>query len=179
MMNALCTFRGRLEVLESRPSSRPEVPVIAPQKSMRVLVVEDNRDSAETLAKLLELFGYDVSVAYTAMDGLETAKRIRPDVVLCDIGLPDSDGFALAEALHENPLTSSARLIAITAYGREQDRERAKRAGFQLHLVKPVNPIALFQLLLEQQNTTAASREGQVIELGTRKRPANGTEPVE
>jgi CheY-like chemotaxis protein len=132
IMNALSMFRARVDALERRPPSRPEVRAIAPRKALRVLVVEDNRDSAETLAKLLELCGYSVSVAYTAMEGLETAKRTRPDVVLCDIGLPDSDGFALAEALHENPITSSARLIAVTAYGQEKDRERRNEFGVLL-----------------------------------------------
>jgi CheY-like chemotaxis protein len=174
MMNALSTFRGRVEALERRPPSRPELPAIAPKKPLRVLVVEDNRDSAETLAKLLEVCGYSVSVAYTAMDGLETAKRTRPDVVLCDIGLPDSDGFALAEALHENPLTASARLVAVTAYGKDADRERSKRAGFALHLVKPVNPGALLRMLEEPQTPTAASSDPRVIDLAAHKKPADG-----
>jgi CheY-like chemotaxis protein len=173
MMNGLSTFRGRIETLERRPPSRPELPAIAANKPLRVLVVEDNRDSAETLGKLLELCGYKVSVAYTAMEGLELAKRTRPNVVLCDIGLPDSDGFALAEALHENPLTASARLIAVTAYGREPDRERSKRAGFALHLVKPVDPAALLQLLDDKPETQAdgdlSTPEGRVVDFATRK----------
>jgi CheY-like chemotaxis protein len=167
-------FRGRVEALARRPPSRPEVPAIAPKKALRVLVVEDNQDSADTLAKLLELSGYDVSVAYSAMDGLETAKRIRPDMILCDIGLPDSDGFALAEALSANPVTQSARLIAVTAYGKQSDFERSKRAGFALHLVKPVSPGALLRLLEETQAPTAAeSSDGQVIDIAAHRRPGN------
>jgi hypothetical protein len=96
IMNALSIFRGRLEALQLRPLSRPEVPAVAP-KSLRVLIVDDNRDCAETLRKLLEISGYSATVAHTATEGLDTAVRVRPDVVLCDIGLPDSDGFALAE----------------------------------------------------------------------------------
>jgi CheY-like chemotaxis protein len=178
MMNALSTFRGRVEALERRTPSRPELPAIAPKKALRVLVVEDNRDSAETLGKLLEVCGYSVSIAYTAMQGLETAKRTRPDVVLCDIGLPDSDGFTLAEALHENPVTASARLIAVTAYGREPDRERSKRAGFSLHLVKPVNPGALLQLLEDnvKPKDDLSTPDGRVVDLAARINPANGTD---
>lgn len=172
-MNALSTFRGRVEALERRPPSRPELPAIAPAKALRVLVVEDNRDSAETLGKLLELCGYTVSIAHTALEGLETAKRTRPHVVLCDIGLPDSDGFALAEALHENPLTASARLIAVTAYGQEKDRERSRRAGFALHLVKPVSPGALLNLLDDSQKSETDSDlstpDGRVVDLAARK----------
>jgi CheY-like chemotaxis protein len=169
-MNALSTFRGRVDALERRPQSRPEVQAIAPKKALRVLVVEDNRESAETLAKLLELCGYGVSVAYTAMEGLETAKRTRPDVVLCDIGLPDSDGFALAEALHDNPLTSTARLIAVTAYGQEKDRERSKRAGFEKHLVKPVAPSDLLRLLDDDQAASANESDADVIDLAAHKK---------
>jgi CheY-like chemotaxis protein len=175
IMNALSTFRGRVDALERRLPSRPEVRAIAPRKTLRVLVVEDNRDSAETLAKLLELCGYSVSVAYTAMEGLEAAKRTRPDVVLCDIGLPDSDGFALAEALHDNPITSSARLIAVTAYGQEKDRERSKRAGFQKHLVKPVAPGDLLRLLDDDQEPSGVASDARVIDLAAHKKPANGS----
>jgi CheY-like chemotaxis protein len=174
IMNALSMFRARVDGLERRPQSRPEVPAIAPKKTLRVLVVEDNRDSAETLAKLLELCGYSVSVAYTAMEGLEAAKRTRPDVVLCDIGLPDSDGFALAEALHEDPITSTARLIAVTAYGQEKDRERSKRAGFQKHLVKPVAPAELLRLLDEDQAPSANESDSSVIDLAAHKNAASG-----
>jgi CheY-like chemotaxis protein len=174
IMNALSAFRGRLEALERRRPSRPELPAIAPAKALRVLVVEDNRDSAETLAKLIELSGYSVSVAYTAMDGLEIAKRARPDVILCDIGLPDSDGFALAEALQANPLTAPARLIAITAYGQEADRERSRHAGFELHLVKPVSAAALLQVLEDPQKPNTAYT-ARVVELAAHKKPPNET----
>jgi CheY-like chemotaxis protein len=178
MMNALSTFRGRVDALERRTPSRPELPPIAPKRCVRVLVVEDNRDSADTLAKLLELSGYQVHVAYTAMEGLETAKRVRPEVILCDIGLPDSDGFALAEALHANPTTASARLIAVTAYGKNNDFERSKRAGFALHLVKPVNPGDLLKLI-EDSSALAMSEEGnsQVIDLAAHRKPLQGGTP--
>ena len=158
LINALSSFRGRVETLERRPPSRPELPALAPRNSLRVLVVEDNRDSAETLAGLLELSGYSVSVAYTAIEGFETAKRHRPDLILCDIGLPDSNGFALAEALRSDPLTSSAQLIAVTAYGKPADLERSREAGFALHLVKPVSPVALLQILEETARVVTAQR---------------------
>lgn len=148
IMNGLSAFRGRLEMLETRKPSRPEVPAMA-EKDMRVLVVEDNRDSAESLRRLLEMCGYTVTVAHNAMDALESAKRVRPEVILCDIGLPDTDGFTLAEAFRENPATAASRLIAVTAYGKDVDRERSRKVGFDLHLVKPVNPGELLKLLEE------------------------------
>src|SRR2546422_537076 len=76
---------------------------------------------------------------------LPLPKALRPDVVLCDIGLPDSNGFIVASALREDPATCSARLIAVTAYGQDEDRRRAREAGFDLHLVKPVDPEVLLR----------------------------------
>jgi CheY-like chemotaxis protein len=168
MMNALSAFRGRLEALETRKPSRPEIPAIAP-KHLRILVVEDNRDSAESLRRLLEICGYAVTVAGSAMEGLEAAKRVRPDVVLCDIGLPDTDGYALAEALHSNPITADARLIAVTAYGKEEDKERAKSAGFDLHLVKPVYPGTILQIL-EDTRKQPPSNDGRVVDINSAKK---------
>ena len=127
--------------------SQPEPPALAAHKNMRILVVEDDRDSAEMLQKLLELCGYSVTVAYSSKEGLEAAAKTPPDVVLCDIRLPDSDGYAFAEALRGNPKTARARLIAVTGYGGAQDRKRSREAGFQLHLVKPVRPENLLQEL--------------------------------
>ena len=129
--------------------AQAEPPALAADKKMRILVVEDNRDSAETLQKLLELCGYSVTVAYSSKEGLEAAAKTLPDVVLCDIRLPDSDGYAFAEALRGNPKTARARLIAVTGYGGAQDRKRSREAGFQLHLVKPVKPENLLQQLAQ------------------------------
>lgn len=145
--NALSAYRGRIELLESRKPSRPEIPAVVEPKHLRVLVVEDNRDSAESLRRLLELCGYAVTLAGTAKEGLDAAKSILPDVILCDIGLPDSDGFSLARALRKNPETSTVRLIAVTAYGKDEDKEQSKKAGFALHLLKPVSPGTLLQVL--------------------------------
>ena len=111
------------------------------------MIVEDNRDAAKMLEQFLKLSGYAVAVAHTSREGLEAARRISPDVVLCDIGLPDADGYALAEALSRDPLTSGARLIAVTARNDEADKRRSKEAGFHLHLVKPVKPESLLQEL--------------------------------
>jgi CheY-like chemotaxis protein len=123
------------------------LPALAADKKMRILVVEDNHDSAQSLRTLLELCGYSVTVAYSSREGLEAAQRTRPHVILCDIGLPDSDGYELAAALRSHPATARARLIAVTAYGGEQDKKRSREAGFQLHLVKPVKPESLLQEL--------------------------------
>lgn len=81
--------------------------------------------------------------------GRDDPAAVPPDIVLCDIGLPDGDGYELAAALRDNPATARARLIAVTAYGGEQDRKRSREASFQLHLVRPVKPENLLQQLDE------------------------------
>ncbi|HYG63832.1 MAG TPA: response regulator, partial [Thermoanaerobaculia bacterium] len=116
-------------------------------RPLRVLVVEDNRDAAETLGDLLRIFGHEVELAHTGPDGIEAARGFHPEVVLCDIGLPGMDGYAVAEQLRSDPDTTRCRLVALTGYGRDSDRRRAEEAGFDLHLVKPVEPEQLQRLL--------------------------------
>ena len=114
---------------------------------MRILVVDDNRDAADSLRLLLECSGHEVAVAYSGHDGVRAAEQYPPDVVLCDIGLPGLDGYGVARKLRDNPATATARLIAVTAYGQDEDRRRSHEAGFEQHLVKPVDPDALVKLL--------------------------------
>jgi CheY-like chemotaxis protein len=96
---------------------------------LRVLVVEDDRDTAETLRVLLLLYGYEVAVAHTCQQGIESARRLEPHIVLCDIGLPDSDGYVVGSVL------------------RQSGHSAALAAGFDQHLVKPVDPKALLREL--------------------------------
>jgi CheY-like chemotaxis protein len=105
----------------------------------RVLVVEDNRDSAEMLRQLLAHCGYEVMVTHSGQQGLEGARRLQPHAVLCDIGLPDSDGYAVGSVLRQSGQAPRARLIALTGHGAPDDRRRALAAGFDQHLVKPVD----------------------------------------
>ena len=114
---------------------------------VRVLVVEDNRDAADTLRMLLELEGHEVTVTYRGDDGLRAALAAPPDVVVSDIGLPGLDGYALARALRASPRTASVRLVAVTGYGQQHDRRRALDAGFDAWLVKPVEPADLLAAL--------------------------------
>ena len=117
---------------------------------LRVLVVEDNRDAADTLCLLLEMLGHDVQVAYNGPDGVRRATSWGPDVVLCDIGLPGIDGFEVARRLRRQPGTEQALLVAITGYGTEQDRRRGFEAGFDHYLVKPADPDELRRLLADR-----------------------------
>ena len=109
--------------------------------------MEDNKDAADSLKMLLEAYGYEVEVAYTGPEGVRAAEEYRPEVVICDIGLPGMDGYRVAQALRGNPTTSAARLIALTGYGQDEDRRKAREAGFDEHLTKPADPAALTSLL--------------------------------
>lgn len=105
----------------------------------RVLVIDDSRDTADALGELLKLVGHEVVIAYNGVQGIETAQRFLPDVVLCDIGLPgEMDGYATARAMRQDPKLASAFLIAITGYGQEKDKKQAIEAGFDMHFTKPV-----------------------------------------
>jgi CheY-like chemotaxis protein len=116
--------------------------------SRRVLVVEDNEDAAEALRMFLELVEHEVQVADSGPSALEVAQSWRPEVVLSDIGLPgDMDGYALARALRAAQGGNRMFLVALSGYGREQDKERAREAGFDAHLTKPVDIHALEALL--------------------------------
>ncbi|MEN3278266.1 MAG: hypothetical protein V7631_4056 [Massilia sp.] len=109
------------------------------QADLRVMVVDDNQDAADTLSMALELFGCEVQVAHTAEDGLQLAARFMPQVALLDIGLPDMNGYELARRLRQRTEGAAMSLIALTGWGQEKDRELAFSAGFDHHLTKPVN----------------------------------------
>jgi CheY-like chemotaxis protein len=115
--------------------------------TLRVLIVEDSVDAALTLQELLQAIGYEVAVARTGPEGLQAALQSRPNVVLCDIGLPGLDGYQVATRLKQQPSSSSTRLIAVTGYGGPEDRRRAQEAGFDHHLTKPVDLDELESLL--------------------------------
>jgi signal transduction histidine kinase len=118
-----------------------------PSGVRRILVVEDNPDAAATMRDFLELSGHEVQLALNGTAGIEAARQFHPEVVLCDIGLPGMTGFEVAEELRRDPATRSAKLIAVTGYGRDEDRKRSKEAGFDLHLTKPVDPAQLRSVL--------------------------------
>ena len=105
----------------------------------RVLIVDDNRDAADSLAVLLKLAGHEVRVAYDGPSALAEAPNFRPDVVLLDIGLPRMDGCEVARRLRQQPGMENVLLVALTGFGQEQDRRRSHEAGFNAHCVKPVD----------------------------------------
>ncbi|HSU82374.1 MAG TPA: MEDS domain-containing protein [Thermoanaerobaculia bacterium] len=141
---------------EARDAAPEEIhPDAVPHSAARkILVIEDNPDAAATMRDFLELSGHEVELAVSGTDGVQAARELHPEVVLCDLGLPGMTGYEVATALRKDPETRSAKLIAVTGYGRDEDRRRSKEAGFDLHLTKPVDPVQLKALLQEQNGET-------------------------
>jgi CheY-like chemotaxis protein len=113
----------------------------------RLLLVDDNEDMARVLAKLLRVSGHDVRVAHEGREAIEIARSHQPEAVLLDIGLPGMNGYQLAELLRQNGSCRNALFIAISGYGRAEDLRRSAEAGFDHHLVKPMDLDALLELL--------------------------------
>ena len=132
-----------------------------PPFALRVLVVEDDSDSAQTLALLLKLWGYEVAVANDGPDALDIAPTFRPDVVFLDLALPRMDGYEVARQLRRLPGMAGALVAAITGYGHEADIRRCEEAGVDCHFLKPVEPAALRELLAKAENLSA--RQGQLV----------------
>ncbi|ABS25801.1 histidine kinase [Anaeromyxobacter sp. Fw109-5] len=129
----------QLPLAPEAPALRMETPVpVASVPPLRVLVIEDNVDAAETLRELLLMWGHEVEVALDGGTGLERTRLLRPDVVLCDIGLPVMDGYEVARAIRSDPSLASTFLVAVTGYALPEDQRRAAEAGFGRHLAKPV-----------------------------------------
>ncbi|HEV3263804.1 MAG TPA: ATP-binding protein, partial [Gemmataceae bacterium] len=119
----------------------------APKSSLRILIVDDNRDSADSLVMLLRLMGNDTRTAYDGQQGVDVAGEFRPDVALLDIGLPKLDGYEACRRIRGEPWGKNVVLVAVTGWGQEEDRRRSHEAGFDYHMVKPVDPDALMKLL--------------------------------
>jgi CheY-like chemotaxis protein len=119
-----------------------------PPTSCHVLIIEDDRDAGQALVEVLELEGHRVALAANGQTGIALARRLKPEVVLCDIGLPDLDGFEVARLLRQDSELEGTRLVALSGYGQAEDRSRAREAGFDLHLTKPPSLEALQRALL-------------------------------
>src|SRR5262245_19745901 len=144
---------------EPAPEPADEPPIPSAIGSRRVLVVDDNVDSAESLAVLLRFYGHDVRLAHDGEAALEEARSYRPDVMFLDLNLPKMDGYEVARRLRLEPAMSGMTLVAMTGYGQEEERRRTREAGFHLHLVKPVD----FDILQDLLSSLPAnqSRKGQ------------------
>jgi CheY-like chemotaxis protein len=133
---------------DDAPAGEPGAPrTFALARGRRVLIADDNRDSADTLAAMLEMVGHDVRVCYDGVNALTQAELFRPEVMLLDIGMPVLNGLELAARVRERPWGARMRLIALTGWGQPEDLKRSQRAGFDHHLVKPVELSRLQELI--------------------------------
>jgi len=143
-------FILRLPLLTLEPPPRSRTASRTERRSdisRRVLVVDDNEDATETLELLLQLWGHEVRVAYDGESALAQAAELQPDIILLDIGLPGMSGYEVARRLRALPENRDAMLVAVTGYGQDSDRRQSQEAGFDHHLVKPVPPGILRDLI--------------------------------
>jgi two-component system CheB/CheR fusion protein len=131
-----------------------------PAAPRRILVVDDNRDAADSLAVFLSADGHEARTAYDGPEALEAARAYRPEAVLLDIGMPGMDGYEVARRLRQEPGLERALLVALTGYGQESDRRRSREAGIDYHLVKPVEPEELRALLARPSGALSPSPAG-------------------
>jgi CheY-like chemotaxis protein len=120
---------------------------VRPGARRTVLVADDNRDAADTLALLLDMDGYETAVAYGGQQALDSIRQNRPDAVILDIGMPDLNGYEVARRIREEDWARNLLLLAITGWGHPDDVARAKAAGFNEHLTKPVDADSVVRLL--------------------------------
>ena len=136
-----------------------------PLGSRTVLLADDNRDSIDSMAELLRLSGHVVYTAYEGLEAFDLAMRLRPDVLVLDIGMPGLNGYELAQRIRAQPWAAQALLVAATGWGQESDRRSAEEAGFDLHLTKPFNPDDLLEVI--------AKRPGRASEVAAVSAPAD------
>ncbi|MEX2140479.1 MAG: hybrid sensor histidine kinase/response regulator [Pirellulales bacterium] len=141
-------FRMTLPVADvAANEAGPVGAAVTQQRPLRVLVIDDNSDVVTSLEFLLAASGHLLNVAATGKQGIEAARRLRPDVVLCDIGLPDMEGYAVARQLRGSPDTAAVYLVAVSGFASDEDRHRSLAAGFDLHLNKPEGFVGLNERL--------------------------------
>jgi CheY-like chemotaxis protein len=142
---------------ERRTGSPASSPHCSAKSSQRILIVDDNRDAANSLALLLKFLGADAHVAYDGLSAIEIMPRLRPSAVLLDLGMPGMNGHEVARRIRSDPQFESVALVALTGWGQEDDRRRTREAGFDHHLVKPLDAAALKEVLafLQARQATA------------------------
>jgi len=152
-------FVVRLPIMVEAPQSLPPEPTISEPKntpSRRILVVDDNEDSAESLTILLSLAGNETQTAFDGLEAMESAATFKPELILLDIGLPKLNGYEVARKIREQPWGKKMVLVALTGWGQEEDRCRSREAGFDHHLTKPIDLGSLKKLLTSLSMAKAA-----------------------
>jgi signal transduction histidine kinase/ActR/RegA family two-component response regulator len=148
----------RLPLASGPPAGNADEAIPPAAAPLRILLIEDNPDAAQTLRDALEVSGHEVQVAHEAEEGLRSLRRSRPDVVICDVGLPGASGYDVAQAVRADRDTRSVVLIALTGYASTEDRRRATEAGFDHHFGKPVDLANLTAILREVSRAVASTR---------------------
>src|SRR5690349_18769741 len=136
----------RQSSLQSRPGFNAEAQM-EQRSPRRIVVADDNEDSAESFAMLLSFSGHEVRVAHDGAAALDAVRDFRPDVAFLDIGMPGLTGYEVAQAVRAEPWGRDIKLIAVTGWGQPDDRVRARTAGFDRHLIKPIDPAEVDRLL--------------------------------
>jgi len=139
-----------VEASKPQKSECIEEPTVS-KSSLRILIVDDNRDGADSLGMMLRIMGNDIRTAYDGQEGVDVAEEFRPEVVLFDIGMPKLNGYEACLRIREQPWGKAIVLIAVTGWGQDDDRLRSHEAGFDHHMVKPVDPQVLMKMLAELQ----------------------------
>ena len=137
--------------------STPVTPHSPHAIALKVLVADDNEDSAMTLSMILKILGSEVRTANDGMEAVEVATAFRPDVILLDIGMPRLNGYEACRRIREQPWGEKIVLVALTGWGQDEDKRRSQEAGFTHHIVKPVDPDVLKKLLFPSRNVTLPS----------------------
>jgi PAS domain S-box-containing protein len=150
-------FEVRLPLANGAGLKRGAARAGAARARRRVLIIEDNVDAADSLRELLELHRHQVEVAYSGPEGIAKARQLRPEIVICDIGLPGMDGCEVARAIRADGTLKGAYLIALSGYAHPDDRRRAQESGFQRHLAKPADPEQLEQLFTEAPSSSSGA----------------------
>jgi len=150
------TFTIRLPLIEAAAVSQESRQVLELTAAVRVLVVDDNQDAADSLAMLLNIEGYETLCVYSGAAAIEAFGTFEPDVIVLDIGLPGMNGYEVARELRSRPSGDRVKIIAVTGYGQPEDRERALQSGFDTHLIKPISPAGLSTVLASCRPQTRA-----------------------
>jgi CheY-like chemotaxis protein len=143
-------FIVRLPVAEApvaQPGSQPDRVIADAAGNVRILVVDDLRDAADSMAMMLETMGHDVRTAYDGLEAVQNEATFQPNIILLDIGLPRMNGYEVARRIRDEPWGGNVALVALTGWGQDADKRQSLEAGFDHHLTKPVDLVALEKLL--------------------------------
>jgi CheY-like chemotaxis protein len=155
-------FTVRLPLLDGESAATaddmPEEPPTQPGSKRRILVVDDNRDAAVSMARMLKLMANDVHTAHSGREALSAAESFRPELILMDVGMPDVDGYDTTRRIREQPWGKHIAVYALTGWGQEADRLKSQEAGCNGHLVKPVNLRDLERVLSDLPSRSSPER---------------------